>query len=491
MNGGNNIGVINRPGNNVNSGNNIGVVNRPGNNVNSGNNFGVVNRPGNNVNSGNNIGVVNRPTTNVNVNRPTTNINTNVNNITNVSNTNVVANNRAGPPAWGARPGAGYHQGWVNGYWNGHNSNNWWGNGGAFATGMAVGGIGAWGIGSSIYGWGYQPYVNPFITAAPVVVSQPAVVVQQPVVIQQQPVAVAAAAPAVAAEGATYDYSQPLNTSAPVPAEAEADPALRQFDAARAAFKAGDYATALTNTDAALVKLPNDAAMHEFRSLIEFAQGKYDEAAATLYAVLSAGPGWDWTTLVGLYPGIDVYTTQLRALEAYRDAHPDSASAHFVLAYHYLTQGHDDDAVKELREVMRLAPTDQLSSELVMQLTGGASPTSGAATTAAPLAATGSPETSAASAPMGNLVGSWKASPAKDVTIALVVGQDGQFTWTVTQQGKSQPISGNYTYDQGVLTLNQAKGDPLAGTVAWQDDSHFTFQAQGGGPNDSGLAFSK
>jgi hypothetical protein len=31
--------------------------------------------------------------------------------------------------------------------------------------------------------------------------------------------------------------------------------------------------------------------------------------------VLSVGPGWDWTTLIGLYPSIDVYTTQLRALE--------------------------------------------------------------------------------------------------------------------------------------------------------------------------------
>ena len=35
-----------------------------------------------------------------------------------------------------------------------------------------------------------------------------------------------------------------------------------------------------------------------------------------LYVVLTAGPGWDWATMVGLYPDVDTYTRQLRALEA-------------------------------------------------------------------------------------------------------------------------------------------------------------------------------
>ena len=66
------------------------------------------------------------------------------------------------PPAWASRPGWGYHQGWVNGYWHGQNNMNWWNNWGGFATGLALGGIGAWGIGSSIYNWGYMPYANPY-----------------------------------------------------------------------------------------------------------------------------------------------------------------------------------------------------------------------------------------------------------------------------------------------------------------------------------------
>ena len=35
--------------------------------------------------------------------------------------------------------------------------------------------------------------------------------------------------------------------------------------------------------------------------LVLFAQGKYEQAAAPLYSVLSVGPGWDWTTLIGNY----------------------------------------------------------------------------------------------------------------------------------------------------------------------------------------------
>ncbi len=89
------------------------------------------------------------------------------------------------------------------------------------------------------------------------------------------------------------------------------------FDAGRQSFHNGDYAGALQQTDQALAKLPNDTTLHEFRALCLFALGRYDEAAATLYAVLSVGPGWDWTTLISLYPNVDAYTTQLRALEDY------------------------------------------------------------------------------------------------------------------------------------------------------------------------------
>ena len=53
-----------------------------------------------------------------------------------------------------------------------------------------------------------------------------------------------------------------------------------------------------------------------------FAQGKYEQAAAPLYAVLSVGPGWDWTTLSGMYPDVDTYTGQLRSPGSLRQGEP-------------------------------------------------------------------------------------------------------------------------------------------------------------------------
>ena len=83
---------------------------------------------------------------------------------------------------------------------------------------------------------------------------------------------------------------------------------------------AGDYPRALDLTDQVLKQTPDVAVVHEFRGLCLFALKRYDEAAAVQYAVLTAGPGWNWTTLVGLYPDVDTYTNQLRALEAYGGA---------------------------------------------------------------------------------------------------------------------------------------------------------------------------
>ena len=214
----------------------------------------------------------------------------------------------------------------------------------------------AWALGSSFYNWGYASYANPYYAEA---------AVAQPIVIEQT---VAGGEPqTVTVPAYTYDYSQPIDTQSAPPPEEVANPAVAKFDSARAAFGTGDYAGALKLTDEALKVLPNDATLHEFRALVLFAVGKYDLAAGPLYAVLSVGPGWDWTTMAGLYPNIDVYTSQLRKLEAFVSANPTSTAGRFVLAYHYLTQGHTDAAVSQLKEVVALAPQDTLSAQLVKQ----------------------------------------------------------------------------------------------------------------------------
>jgi hypothetical protein len=383
-----------------------------------------------------------------------------------------------GGPGWRG-PYGGYHGGWVHGYWNGHHwpgglgwgypGYGWGGAGwglGGLGLGLALGyGIGAWGIGSPLYNWGYASYSNPYYgyPSAPAVVAAP------------------------------YDYGQPIDAQAPPPDQAVSDAATQAFAAAREAFKAGDYKQALTQSDQALKSMPNDASLHEFRALVLFALGQYEEAAAPLYAVLTNGPGWDWTTLASLYPNLDAYTTQLRALEDYARSHADRAAAHFVLGYHYLTQGHTDAAVAQLRRVSALQPGDKLSAQLVRQLTEadtvaqGTVPGAAAPTAPAPPPSESAPATSV---PEGNLAGNWSASPSKDASIALAIKPDGTFTWTVNGKGPQRQYAGTSAFGNGILTLAPSQGPPMVGHVTWRDRDHFTFQVSGG-PDDPGLTFAR
>jgi tetratricopeptide (TPR) repeat protein len=268
----------------------------------------------------------------------------------------------------------------------------------------------------------------------------------------------------------------------PPPAEIT-DPAVAKFDAARAAFRTGDYAGALRLTDEALKVLPNDATLHEFRALVLFAVGKYELAAGPLYAVLSVGPGWDWTTMAGLYPNVEVYTAQVRALEAFVGANQSSTAGHFVLAYHYLTQGHIDVAVAQLKQVMTLAPQDTLSAQLVRQFAQpGPEPSTPPATPA--------PTTTEAPVKPGKLPGQWTARPTNDTVIRLNVSDDGAFTWTVDAKGKVQKLAGKWSLADDLLTLAQSgQGGALVGRVSWQAENRWGFRVIGAGPEDPGLSF--
>ncbi|SIO60345.1 Tetratricopeptide repeat-containing protein [Singulisphaera sp. GP187] len=356
----------------------------------------------------------------------------------------------------------GYHPGVVNGYWNGNNSAAW----GAAGYGLgATTGVGAWGAGSPIYAYGYSGYNNPYASGMGGGSQQPGNAPQQ------------AAAPAA-------DYSQPISTTAASPEPAVADQATSAFDQAREAFKAGDYANALQLDQQALTQMPNDTTLHEFLALVLFAQGKYEQAAAPLYAVLSVGPGWDWTTLSGMYPDVATYTGQLRNLETYIAANPKSAQARFVLAYQYLSEGHDENAVDQLKQVVKLQPDDTLSAQLVarFQPSGDAPPASaGSAPAGAP-------------AVDGKLPGKWAATPAKDANIALTIQDDGRFTWAATGQGKPPTtIAGASTFADGVLTFVDQGGQSgsLVGNVTWQNADQFNFRLAGAPPTDPGLNFTR
>ena len=158
------------------------------------------------------------------------------------------------------------------------------------------------------------------------------------------------------------------------------------FSAARDAFMGGDYQRALDLSDQVLKATPDAAVVHEFRAMCLFALKRFDEAAAVDYAVLTAGPGWNWSTMAGLYPSVDIYTSQLRTLEAFARANPNSTSARFLLGYHYMVQGHHEAAAGQFEAVVQLQPNETLSAQFVKALRKAAEPAA-TATAAAPAAA--------------------------------------------------------------------------------------------------------
>ena len=233
------------------------------------------------------------------------------------------------------------------------------------------------------------------------------------------------------------------------------------FDAARNAFMQGDYTTALAQVDQAIAQVPNDTVLHEFRGLALFALGRYKEAAAADYAVLSAGPGWDWTTLSGFYPNVDIYTEQLRALEHYAKSHPAAAEARFLLAEHYLTCGYTDAAAAQLKEVVRLNPKDQLSAQLLAEPFHGVP-----RERTCPNSRRRRPPPPARPADAASLAGNWTATRADGATIKLALGSDGKFTWALDQNGKPQQFSGTYTVADNLLVLKQGNNPVMVGQVA-------------------------
>ena len=179
--------------------------------------------------------------------------------------------------------------------------------------------------------------------------------------------------------------------------------------------------------------------------------------------MLSVGPGWDWTTLINLYGNPETYTQQIRALESSCTQNPQSASGRFVLAYHYLTQGHSEAALDQLKAVVTLQPKDQLSAQLIQQLEkvekapspgpGGETPNP-PSTPPSPEATSASNPTPSAGKP-GKLEGTWIARPAADTTITVTFQDQGHFLWKVSHQGQDQQFKGNSSDVNGILTLAQ------------------------------------
>lgn len=367
------------------------------------------------------------------------------------------------------RPAYSRHSGY-HGYWNGNYGGNRWGYGVAYGAGYNRGfysgygqgypyfyrplgwGLGAWGLGRIAYGSGYLGYANPYYNGY-----------------------------------AGYNYAQPIAVSYVEPVTTTTPANDDSFNAAVSAFQSGDYDKALDLVNQGIVQAPNDAVLHEFRSLVLFAKGDYNQSAATIHAVLAVGPGWNWTTLSSIYNDVAVYTQQLRALEAAVRSNPAEAAPLFLLAYHYTTAGHNSAAVRQLQQVVKLKPGDRVAADLLRMLSPEAPQP---ATTQAESRPESTRATIQPSVDPKSLVGEWSAQRDDGSRFALTLSNESTFKWRFTQQGqKPVELTGGYTVEGDVLALEGSDGGSLIATVTPGTEQDFNFKLLGAPESDSGLDF--
>jgi len=279
------------------------------------------------------------------------------------------------------------------------------------------------------------------------------------------------------------------------------------FTAAREAFFAGNLQAAMENIDLAIKEAPSNPDLHQFRSLVLFAQKDYRSAAAAAHVALTAGPGWNWETLKSLFPSADVYTAQLRELEETRNLNKEDAAIRFLLAYHYLMLGHQESAVQELTKVVELEPRDQMAAELLTKVTGQevqpqetqqpAQPpqNNGGGLGALGFAGAEAPTVDVKQVkeekPEVRLSGDFKASPAEGVEFRLSLKQDKTFVWSFKTPESESSFEGTYTIADNELTLvRKQDSDKLIGIVT-PIEGGFNLKMKNADSQDPGLDFTK
>lgn len=365
---------------------------------------------------------------------------------------------------WGNR-GSGYRRGLRSswGFWLSNGYNGW---------GLGIG------VGRGYFGYNYSfpigNYYNPYYYP----------VDYFPVVEQQY-----------------FDYSQPLTgQSAPT------DPGVEAMALADDAFRNGDFKTALTAVDNAARLMPQNADVHQFRSLVLVALERYRESAAAAHAALVVGRGWNWDTLRSFYPTKEDYTAHLRAIEEYRSDDKTNAVGRFLLGYHYMMLGHSDAAGKELAAAVALEPSDRLSAELLSGITRTTGkqyvyepPVQSVPVESGvkqppppplPAKKTAGPQLIRTAKP--TMTGSWKASRADGTTVTLRLLNDGKFEWTASKAGRTTTLAGTYTLKDGELKLVSSKGKKtLEGKLTPAGDGRFDLKLKWQDPQEAGLSFQR
>ncbi|HQZ66500.1 MAG TPA: tetratricopeptide repeat protein, partial [Planctomycetaceae bacterium] len=344
-------------------------------------------------------------------------------------------------------------------------------------------GLGGWGLGSIYYSSGYLGYSNPYYYGYGATCYNYA-----------QPI------PVAYNNSVTVVQSSPTTAVQGIPSTVDQNSAELVINNAVAAFQQNNFDAALDTIDQGITQYPTDAVLHEFRALVLFAKGDYQQAAATIHSVLAVGPGWDWNTLSSMYTNVAAYTDQLRALEAFIKLHPDDAAGHFLLSYHYLSCGHTEAAARHLKTTVALMPSDKVATDILRMIEAPdapADPANPPALPPLPVEGAANQDTQTFKpevAPVDSktLIGSWKASRPDGSSFVLTLTEDAKFTWGFTHKDQApQEFGGTYTVDGNVLALERKDGGALIAEITPGDPGKFNFRMFGADESDKGLDFAK
>lgn len=390
------------------------------------------------------------------------------------------------PTSWGSRPwwdSSSCHD-WHRGSWNYGWNNNWqsrysrynrpsryyppgyYNSSSSGVTSALTWGLAGWTLGKLFYDTGYSTYSNPY----------------------------SAPTNSYYGDRGGYSYSEPISVYAAeeIPESEEValtneEKSAEAAEASRVAFKQGDYLSALNKVDEAIAYETGDPALHEYRALTLFALGRYGDAAGVLNPVLASGPGWDWATMIGLYPNSDVYTNQLRKLESYVFASPDSADSHFVLGYHYMVGGFLEQAFQMFDRVTQLQPADSVARQLRNLAYNSLPNPEEEESITDPVEDTAEvvivePEA---------LYGTWRSQSAEGKAIDLALTEEGGFSWKYEGAADSEVLSGEWSIDDDGFLVLADEDVQLVGEISLEGDHTMRFVLVGGPEGDPGLVFER
>jgi len=199
-----------------------------------------------------------------------------------------------------------------------------------------------------------------------------------------------------------------------------------------------------------------------------------------------------------LYDDIDTYTQQLRLLEEYCKANSKDAPAQFVLAYHYIVAGYNEEAAELLKVVVQLQPKDLVAKRILESLVPPESATSQPAASqpkTPPEPKNVEPKNGEAKAGQPaattDLVGQWKATEGKGA-ILLNIDEDYKFAWKASNEGSpAVELDGNLMIQGEMMILSNEEQGNLAGKVVSGGTDKFTFVPSGSPEDYPGLIFER